>query len=230
VLGAVMVLVGLALAVMVPNWSQVDRPRRVGLLIVPFERRAQLQVPEGALETALEFELGRSRVVQVIPRVRVQDSLRLMKTPVDVPLTLDLAQQVAPRDSGVDVILSGWLAQAAQGGVAPPDGPGRTVRASYRHRARGCHAAGSEFASARIFHAWTLRNIGRPRDHVLGEVRKAEAAADGASERERLFIRASARDIAGDVEEARCCRRGTHRLPNAHSRSATCRGSSIAGG
>ncbi len=270
-LAAGLVLLGVVLAIFVRNWSLEDPPRKVGLLIVPFERRADLPIPAGALETAMEFELGRSRVVQVIPKVRVEDGLRLMKAAVDAPLTLDLAQQVAARDSGIDVILSGWLAQASRGAVlhvslreaassrvlgvtqqafaSADDAVGavgevaawlrRTVRdtpaapraelervmtrslAALEAYQRGMDLLDKgqwlaaeamfadavqqdpEFASARIYHAWTLQNIGRSRDQVLEAVRRAEAVANGVSERERLFIRASARDIAGRVEEAR---------------------------
>ena len=69
---------------------------------------------EESLETALEFELSRSRVVRVIPRVRIEDDLRLMKRSLDTRVSPETAREIAARHEGVDVVLTGSIVRAAK--------------------------------------------------------------------------------------------------------------------
>ena len=59
-----------------------------------------------------------------------------------------------------------------------------------------------QFGSAHIYLAWVLSNLGKPREDVMSEVAAAEATAASATERERLFIRASALSLKGETAKA----------------------------
>ncbi len=77
------------------------------VLIASFENRTGEAVFDGTLEYALERELSNSRFVNVVPRQRINDTLRLMKKPLDAPITATLGREVALRDGGVRALISG---------------------------------------------------------------------------------------------------------------------------
>ena len=53
--------------------------QRDWVLITRFDNRTGESVFDGTLEYALERELSNSRFVNVVPRVRIEDALQLMK-------------------------------------------------------------------------------------------------------------------------------------------------------
>ncbi len=77
------------------------------VLIASFENRTGEAVFDGTLEYALERELSNSRFVNVVSRERINDTLRLMKKPLDAPITATLGREVALRDGGVRALISG---------------------------------------------------------------------------------------------------------------------------
>ena len=77
------------------------------ILIAQFENRTGEAVFDGTLEYALERELSNSRFVNVVPRVRIEDSLRLMKKPLDTHVGTTLGREVCLRDGAIRALLTG---------------------------------------------------------------------------------------------------------------------------
>jgi DNA-binding winged helix-turn-helix (wHTH) protein/tetratricopeptide (TPR) repeat protein len=110
------------------------------VLISSFENRTGEGVFDGTLEYALERELCNSRFVNVVPRERVNDTLLLMKKPLNSPLDPALGREVCLRDGGIRALLTGrveklgrtYLLSAAI--VNPKDG---VTVASLREEAAG---------------------------------------------------------------------------------------------
>ena len=137
---------GAALAVAVGVALWLPQPRalpfaeRDWVLIAQFENRTGEAVFDDTLEYALERQLSNSRFVNVIPRVRIEDSLRLMKKPLDTRVDKTLGREVCLRDGAIRALLTGrvekldhtYLLSAAL--VNPADGA--TV-ASFSERADG---------------------------------------------------------------------------------------------
>ena len=110
------------------------------VLIAQFENRTGEAVFDGTLEYALERELSNSRFVNVVPRQRINDTLRLMKKPLDTPINATIGRELALRDGGIRVLLTGrvekldntYLLSASL--VRPADG---TTVASFSEEAVG---------------------------------------------------------------------------------------------
>jgi len=79
------------------------------VLIAAFENRTGDKLFEGSMEYALEREVSESRYINIVPRDRVNDALKLMRQDVASILTEDLARQVAVRDGGIKGILNGRI-------------------------------------------------------------------------------------------------------------------------
>ena len=77
------------------------------VLIARFENRSGEPVFDGTLEYALERELCNSTFVNVVPRERIDDTLRLMKKPLNSPLDPALGREICLRDGGIRVLLAG---------------------------------------------------------------------------------------------------------------------------
>ena len=79
------------------------------LLLSGFENRTGDSSLDGILEHALERELGDSPFVRVVPRGRIEDSLRLMRKPPDTPIDESLGIEVCLRDGEIPALLTGRL-------------------------------------------------------------------------------------------------------------------------
>jgi tetratricopeptide (TPR) repeat protein len=77
------------------------------VLITRFENRTGESLLDGTLEFALERELSNSRFVNVVPRVRVEDALRLMRKPTETAVDAALGREVSLRDGGIRALLTG---------------------------------------------------------------------------------------------------------------------------
>jgi tetratricopeptide (TPR) repeat protein len=104
---------GLALAlVLVTSGSHGfhrSRPfqERDWVLLEGFENHTGEALFDGTLQAALERELSVSEFVNVAPRERVEDALRLMKAPTDAVLNADQAREVCLRDGGIRALVTG---------------------------------------------------------------------------------------------------------------------------
>ncbi|HET9405642.1 MAG TPA: winged helix-turn-helix domain-containing protein [Candidatus Sulfotelmatobacter sp.] len=77
------------------------------VLITNFENRTGDRLLDGTVEFALERELTNSKFVNVVPRERAEDSLRLMKMPSNITIDRAVGREVAIRDGGIRALLVG---------------------------------------------------------------------------------------------------------------------------
>jgi tetratricopeptide (TPR) repeat protein len=79
------------------------------VLISSFENRTGEAVFDGTLEYALESNLSNSQFVNVVPRERIEDALRLMKKPMATPIDLNVGREISIRDGAVRALLTGRI-------------------------------------------------------------------------------------------------------------------------
>ena len=79
------------------------------VLLTPFDNRTENELFDGLVEYAIEREVGNLEAIHVLPRERVEHSLALMRSPIDEPLDLPTARQVALRDAGISGIVTGRI-------------------------------------------------------------------------------------------------------------------------
>ncbi|MGQ0735843.1 MAG: hypothetical protein ACT4QD_19590 [Acidobacteriota bacterium] len=81
------------------------------VLIAAFDNRSGDPLFDGTIEYALERELANSTFVNVVPRLRVRDTLELMRKPLDARVDVEIGREVALRDGHVPVLLAGRVEQ-----------------------------------------------------------------------------------------------------------------------
>jgi len=113
------IAIGLALVVFVTLlwWARPDllSPRtkplsfqeRDWVLIADFENHTGESVFDGVLEYALEREISNSQFVNVVPRERIEDTLKLMRKSLDTPIDKTLGREICLRDGGIKALLTG---------------------------------------------------------------------------------------------------------------------------
>jgi tetratricopeptide (TPR) repeat protein len=77
------------------------------ILVGDIENRTGDPRLDGTIAYALERELNESRFVNVAPRERVDDTLRLMKKPLDTSIDRATGLEIALRDGGIRAVLTG---------------------------------------------------------------------------------------------------------------------------
>jgi len=77
------------------------------VLLEGFENRTGETLFDGTLRAALERELSNSEFINVAPRERVEDALRLMRRPPDATLNAAQAREVCLRDGGIRALVTG---------------------------------------------------------------------------------------------------------------------------
>jgi tetratricopeptide (TPR) repeat protein len=77
------------------------------VLVTAFENGTGEPLLDGTLEFALERELAASPFVGVASRLRVQDTLALMRRPPDTRIDLEVGREVALRDGGIQALVTG---------------------------------------------------------------------------------------------------------------------------
>ena len=81
--------------------------QRDWVLIADFENRTGEAVFDGVLESALRREIANSQFVNVVPRERIEDTLRLMRKPLDTRIDPEVAREISLRDGGIKALLTG---------------------------------------------------------------------------------------------------------------------------
>lgn len=76
-------------------------------LIAQFENRTGEPVFDGTVEYALEREISNSRFVNVVPRERISDSLRLMKKSPNTVVDQSVGREICLRDGGIRALITG---------------------------------------------------------------------------------------------------------------------------
>jgi serine/threonine-protein kinase len=77
------------------------------VLVTAFENETGDSSLDGALEYALERELSNSTFVNVVPRARIEDTLRLMRKPLDTPVDAEVGLELALRDGAIRAAIVG---------------------------------------------------------------------------------------------------------------------------
>lgn len=77
------------------------------VLITSFDNRTGEPALDGSIEYALDRELSNSTFVNVAPRERIEDALRLMKKPLDTKVDVAIGKEVCVRDGGIRALLAG---------------------------------------------------------------------------------------------------------------------------
>jgi tetratricopeptide (TPR) repeat protein len=112
--GAAAALVGAVVAWrpdVAPNAAASGLPfnERDWVLVADFDNRTGEVVLDDTIRFALERELNTSQFVNVVPRERVADALRLMKRPEDTSLSGEVAREVSMRDGGIRALVRGRI-------------------------------------------------------------------------------------------------------------------------
>jgi len=89
------------------NPDVLNFQERDWVLITDFENRTGESVFDGVLEYALEREISNSQFVNVVPRERINDTLQLMRKPLDTPIDRTLGREICLRDGGIKALLTG---------------------------------------------------------------------------------------------------------------------------
>ncbi len=90
-----------------PNPEGLSFQERDWVLITDFENRTGEAIFDGVLEYALEREISNSTFVNVVPRERIEDTLRLMRKPLDTRIDRTLGREIGLRDGGIKALLTG---------------------------------------------------------------------------------------------------------------------------
>ncbi len=85
------------------------------VLLTRLDNRTGESVFDGTLEYLLEQELAESSLVGVLSHERIQDSLRLMKKPVESPIDRKLAREICLRAGNIAAIVAGSLDKLRSG-------------------------------------------------------------------------------------------------------------------
>jgi tetratricopeptide (TPR) repeat protein len=79
------------------------------VLVASFENRTGRPIFDGTLEAALERELRNSRYVNVVPRERINDALRLMRKPEGTRVDAALGREICLRDGHIRALVTGRI-------------------------------------------------------------------------------------------------------------------------
>ena len=90
-----------------PPTKSLDFQERDWVLIADFENRTGEAVVDGVLEHALRREIANSQFVNVVPRERINDTLQLMRKPLDKRIDPEVGREISLRDGGIRALLIG---------------------------------------------------------------------------------------------------------------------------
>ncbi len=89
------------------NPEGLNFQQRDWVLIADFENRTGESVFDGVLESALRREIANSQFVNVVSRERIEDTLELMRKPLDTRIDSEVAREICLRDGGIKALLTG---------------------------------------------------------------------------------------------------------------------------
>ena len=94
--------------------SSAAKPAEVNSLIIAnFENKTGEPIFDGVLAQALSIQLEQSPVLNIVTREHLRDSLKYLGKSPDIPLTLDIARDIAVRE-GVKACLTGSIAKLGE--------------------------------------------------------------------------------------------------------------------
>ena len=89
------------------NPEALSFQQRDWVLIADFDNRTGETAFDGVLEHALRREIANSQFVNVVPRERIEDTLLLMRKPLDTRINPAVAREISLRDGGISALLTG---------------------------------------------------------------------------------------------------------------------------
>ena len=126
-----------------PSARSLPFEERDWVLIATFENRTGEEIFDGTAEAALGRELTNSSFVNVVPRPRIADALRLMRKPPETRVDAAIGREVSLRDGEIRALVTGRVEKLGAGYlvsaelVDPKDG---VVVASLSEEAAGREA------------------------------------------------------------------------------------------
>ena len=90
-----------------PRTQAVNFGERDWVLITDFDNSTGEPIFDGVLEYALATEISDSQFSRVIQQQRIEDTLRLMKRPVDAPVDAELGREICLRDGQIQTMMTG---------------------------------------------------------------------------------------------------------------------------
>jgi DNA-binding winged helix-turn-helix (wHTH) protein/tetratricopeptide (TPR) repeat protein len=79
------------------------------ILIADFDNRTGDRLLNGALEQALQREISNSQYVNVAPRERLYETMRLMRKPLETPIDRALGREICLRDGHIRLLVTGSI-------------------------------------------------------------------------------------------------------------------------
>src|SRR5204863_314608 len=84
------------------------------VLVADIEDASGQRRLDGTLRLVVEHELAASPLVRIVPRARVDETLRLMRRDASTPLDAAIAREVAQRDPAIRAVVAGRLERSGQ--------------------------------------------------------------------------------------------------------------------
>ena len=147
------------------------------VLITDFENRTGETVFDEVLEHALEREISNSQFVNVVPRERIEDTLQLMRKPLDTLIDRTLGREICLRDGGIKALLTGRVEKLDSTyllSVQVVDPSQGHVVASASEEASGQKQV---LSALRSLSDWARENLGEKLALIQESERKLEKAA-----------------------------------------------------
>lgn len=136
------------------------------VLLTTFENRTGDARFDGMLEHALAHELSQSTYLNVVPRERIEDTLRLMARPASTIVNAEIGCEIALRDGAIGAVVAGRIDRAGDSYlltaqlVHPRDG---SIAASLQEAA---HTDTALTSAVRRLSNWTRLALGERRTLV----------------------------------------------------------------
>ena len=175
-----------------PNPEGLSFQERDWVLITDFENRTGEAVFDGVLESTLHWEIANSQFVNVVPRERINDTLQLMRKPVDTPIDSEVAREVSLRDGGIKALLTGGVEKVDSTYLLSVElvdpSTGQTIAAISKE------AAGqSEVLTAlRVLSSWSRETLGEKLTDIRDSEEQLERVTTPSLRALQLFTKADA--------------------------------------
>lgn len=162
------------------------------ILLEAFENRTGEAALDGALRNLLARELSGSTFVSVAPQERVEDTLRLMKKPLDAKIDLSAAREVCLRDGGIRALVTGVTEKLGSTyllSVTVIDPASNVAVAVHTESAAGQDQI---YPAARKLSNWVRESLGEAMDRIEESNQKLEKVTTPSLRALELFTQADA--------------------------------------
>ena len=148
--------------------------KRDWVLIADFENRTGESVFDGVLEYALEREIANSQFVNVVPRERIQDTLRLMKKPPETVVDASVGREICLRDGGIRALLAGRVEKLGSVYVFSVEVINPVQGVSVASATQEAAAEEQIWAAVRELSSWARQTLGEALSQIQKSTEKLE--------------------------------------------------------